>query len=171
MTSDTFTAKNGTVWDLSNGAIAMPGRQPVIPAGAMGESIREAVMYDYDRRIDRWRDPEDPYTVLYPVTGDEVDVLWEPEPIVVRVTRDDIREGKTGHQFDCAARYFAAHPVVEAWERAKPGEGWMLRVINAEPRLATFSLDGQFRWSDGRPVDLTKVVAGECIFQPGAVQQ
>ena len=108
------------------------------------ETLRAFFQAERDEQLGRWRDPENPNIVVYPIPamndqgdgyGRAVWVLDEAE-MVSRTVLDD------RHSHSSASHYFAAHPEPKPrpWEEAKPGEVWVLtRWGTAEPFLVTGS--------------------------------
>ena len=110
------------------------------------ETLRAFFQAERDDALGRWRDPENPNVVVYPVPdqndgyGRVVWVLDEAEMVSRTVLDDREQIALPGP----ARRYFEAHPQPEPepkpWEEAKPGEVWVLtRWGTAEPFLVTGS--------------------------------
>ena len=76
------------------------------------EALRAFFQAERDEQLGRWRDPENPNVVVYPV-GDQDDgygqVVWvlDEAEMVSRTVLDD------RHSHSSASRYFAAHPQPE----------------------------------------------------------
>ena len=101
------------------------------------EALRAFFQAERDEQLGRWRDPENPNIVVYPIPamndqgdgyGRAVWVLDEAE-MVSRTVLDD------RHSHSSASRYFAAHldPEPRPWEEAKPGEIWEIGLLELGP--------------------------------------
>ena len=100
------------------------------------EALRAFFQAERDAELGRWRDPENPDIVVYPIPamndqgdgyGRAVWVLDEAEMVSGTVLDDR-------HSHSSASRYFDAHPLPEPkpWEDAKPGEVWALTYAGIE---------------------------------------
>ena len=102
------------------------------------EALREYFQAERDEQLGRWRDPENPDIVVYPIPamndqgdgyGRVVWVLDEAEMVSGTVLDDR-------HSHSSASRYFAAHPQPQPepkpWLEAKPGEVWALTYAGIE---------------------------------------
>ena len=102
------------------------------------EALRAFFQAERDEQLGRWRDPENPNIVVYPIPamndqgdgyGRAVWVLDEAEMVSGTVLDDR-------HSHSSASRYFAAHPQPQPepkpWLEAKPGEVWVLTYAGIE---------------------------------------
>ena len=101
-------------------------------------ALRAFFQAERDAELGRWRDPENPNIVVYPIPamndqgdgyGRAVWVLDEAE-MVSRTVLDD------RHSHSSASHYFAAHPDEEPhklWHDAKAGEYWLVTLEGAGP--------------------------------------
>ena len=112
------------------------------------ETLREYFQAERDEALGRWRDPENPNMVCYPVACDldAVLVMYEGDMTRYYATRSTWKDVTPHYVSETAGRYFAAHPEPKPWEEAKPGEVWVLtRWGTAETFLVT---DGEFITAD-----------------------
>ena len=105
-------------------------------------ALRAFFQAERDAELGRWRDPENPNIVVYPIPamndqgdgyGRAVWVLDEAE-MVSRTVLDD------RHSHSSASHYFAAHADVEPrkpWHDAKAGEYWLVTLEGADPTPTT----------------------------------
>ena len=93
------------------------------------EGVRNYFQKKRDREIGRWRDPENPDMVCYPITD------WPPVDLRVFdeqtgesyfYKRESILNQRFRKTFETAVRYYASHPVMLPWEGAKEGEYWLV---------------------------------------------
>ena len=93
------------------------------------EALREYFQAERDEQLGRWRDPESPNLVCYPVAGD-LDTVWVLNEVDgLAYMRERNQAFYAGNRFsEVARRYFAAHPEPKPWEDAQPGEFWILTV-------------------------------------------
>lgn len=145
-----FTASNGTKFEVfSDGMLAtfLPngydGYQKVRLTDGAVEALREFFQAEQDERLGRWRWPENPGYVVYPVGEGVVDVLREASVSresrgpgrVAGITRHEAARwdaAASRHFYTAARAYFDAHPEPKPWSDAKPGELWMLTIDGEE---------------------------------------
>ena len=135
------TYENGSAWLLW-------GLRDIPLATADLETLREYFQAERDEALGRWRDPENPNMVCYPVACDldAVLVMYEGDMTRYYATRSTWKDVTPHYVSETAGRYFAAHPEPKPWEEAKPGEVWVLtRWGTAEPFLVT---GGEFITAD-----------------------
>lgn len=90
------------------------------------DALRKYFQDERDRELGRWRSPDFPGRVAYPLGG--FDESWGRSIWVV----DEIRATSyvmwevLGVDDPFTAAYFEANPPEESWEKAKPGEIWGL---------------------------------------------
>ncbi|MEV7827535.1 hypothetical protein [Microbacterium enclense] len=158
-----FTASNGLRIEVNR---SDPSRVAVVNAGGHLESIltpdrmqalREFFQAEADERLGRWRWPENPDYVVYPVGVEIVDVLREssvskttPGPGrqegVTRAAAEEWDQGYSQNFFRAARAYFDAHPEPRPWTRAKEGESWYLTITSLGPETG-------LRWvAQGSPI-------------------
>ena len=116
--TETFTASNG--WNMDESGQLCDSEWGVIDPRDV-EDIRQFFQELRDHELGRWRDPENPDYVVYPVGDDVVDVLRESSvsPVTpgpgrqASVTREDVEGWDRDHSqsfYAAAHRYFEAHP-------------------------------------------------------------
>ena len=139
------------------------------------QAAREYFQAERDEALGRWRDPENPNVVVYPVPdqddgyGRVVWVLDEAEMVSMTVLDDR-------HSHSSASRYFDAHPLPEPepkpWENAKEGDYWVL-TIGGEPSLWHRGVRRLF-WTDGERLSgtaLKDATAGRRIWPEGEASE
>lgn len=140
------------------------------------EALRAFFQAERDEALDRWRDPDNPDMVCYPVVGD-LDAVWvvyEGDGSRYHATRTDWERIRPHYVSETARRYFAAHPEPEPrpWEEAKPGEVWVLtRWGTAETFLVTGS---EFITADLAVIvdlDDDSITAGRRIWPEGEASE
>ena len=93
------------------------------------QAAREFFQAERDEELGRWRDPENPDCICYPVAGDPDDIWVVYEGSGLAYMRERNQAFYAGNKFsEVARRYFAAHPEPKPWEGAEPGEFWILTV-------------------------------------------
>jgi hypothetical protein len=128
-------------------------------------AAREFFRAEEDKRLGRWRYPEDPDFIVYPniVRNGEaaITVIYEPGGGCTEWTRDVAADGAGSPPRDAALAYFAAHPEQRPWDDAKPGEVWAftLDCLDGE-YAASLHAKGEWTWADGGPVN---VAAGTLV--------
>ena len=140
------------------------------------EALRAFFQAERDEQLGRWRDPENPNIVVYPIPamndqgdgyGRVVWVLDEAEMVSMTVLDDWEHTASPGP----ARRYFTAHPLPEPepkpWENAKEGDYWV-QTIGGEPSSWHQGVRRLF-WTDGERLsgtDLKDATAGHRVW-PG----
>lgn len=116
-----------------------------------------------DERLGRWRWPENPDYVVYPLPSGEVKVLRESQlesysdgPAIEKpISRDAVEKWSKGwatNFYEAARAYFAAHPLQKPWHNAKEGEVWEITTTFYNNEKSTHVVkfeDGYFRYNDG----------------------
>ena len=125
--SEKFVASNGMVLAPHvDGSVRWEaGFNPKVVTAA----LREFFLHERDAGLGRWRWPDDPRYLVFPLKDDdEVRVLDENSGQSVAIRRSSFRPGLTHTHFVGAAlAYFDTHPEPKpAWHDAKPGEAWVL---------------------------------------------
>ena len=93
------------------------------------DKVRAFFQAERDEELGRWRDPENPDYICYPVAGDPDDIWVVYEGSGLAYMRERNQAFYAGNKFsEVARRYFAAHPEPKPWEGAEPGEFWILTV-------------------------------------------
>lgn len=136
--SEKFVASNG--WELrSNGAIYSTDKTslPLIGRGAT-EALRNLFLHERDTELGRWRWPDDPRYLVFPLKDDdEVRVLDENSGQSVAIRMSSFRPGLTHTHFVGAAlAYFDTHPDPKPWHDAKPGEVWVFENSKTAEEVA-----------------------------------
>ena len=93
------------------------------------EGVRNYFQKKQDMELGRWRDPENPDMVCYPVddrTLADVRVLDERTGESYFYARYNVLDQKFCPSFETAVRYYASHPIKHSWEGAKEGEYWLV---------------------------------------------
>ena len=150
-----------------------PGTAPIILSEEEMDELRAHLQAERDEQLGRWRDPENPDCICYPVAGDPDDIWVVYEGSGLAYMRERNQAFYAGNRFsEVARRYFAAHPEPKPWEDAKPGEVWVLtRWGTAEPFLVT---DGEFVTADLAVIvdlDDDSITAGRRIWPEGEASE
>lgn len=129
-----FTASNGIqVW-LEDGTASLSCG---IPHEGATEALREFFLQERDEELGRWRWPENPDYVVYAGAGGLLSVVNEANGYHHTFFESKIQEETFYQPFRRAAQaYLEAHPEPQSWEKAKPGEVWVL-TINGVDEAAT----------------------------------
>jgi hypothetical protein len=104
-------------------------------AGVHVEALREFFRAEEDERLGRWRWPENPDYLVYPIPGkpNAVRVLIESTSTTGFYYRGESGENSTEDMGRPARAYFDAHPEPKpAWHGAKRGEVWALTLNGSE---------------------------------------
>ena len=131
------------------------------------ETLRAFFQAERDDALGRWRDPENPDMVCYPVAYDldAVLVMYEGDMTRYYATRSTWKDVTPYYVSETAGRYFAAHPEPKPWENAKEGDYWV-QTIGSEPSLWHQGVRRQF-WTNGERLsvtDLKDATAGHRIW-------
>lgn len=110
----------------------------------MISTLREFFLHERDQELGRWRWPENPDYVVYPVIDPahemafgrdlSVMVFHEPTGVLKGYCRDEDQGGNSREYPNAARAYFAAHPEPKPWHDAKPGEVWVLTYRSPSAR-------------------------------------
>ena len=94
------------------------------------QAAREFFQAERDEQLGRWRDPENPDMVCYPVECDPnaVWVVYEGDGRRYHATRTGWELTRPHYASEAAGRYFQAHPDPNPWRAAQPDEIWVLTV-------------------------------------------
>jgi len=126
-----FRASNGIrVWIDERGNIRTTlNRFPSLREdfAARTQALREFFQHERDEQLGRWRWPEHPEYVVWPVApgSPAVLVLNEGAGPTITCRRDEWLPSGQGH-LGAARAYFDAHPEPKPWHNAKPGEVWVV---------------------------------------------
>ena len=94
------------------------------------KTLREYFQAERDEQLGRWRDPENPDMVCFPVECDPnaVWVVYEGDGRRYHATRTGWELTRPHYASEAAGRYFAAHPKPKPWDAAQPDEIWVLTI-------------------------------------------
>lgn len=127
-----FTASNGVliaVNETHSGVYLLGVKDGITHAtgGPDGiEALREFFRAEEDKRLGRWRWPENPDYIVYPCNV-KTRVRVVCEAAMSDLEWVDKGDGRP-YEFVRAARaYFDAHPEPKPWQEAKPGEVWVVK--------------------------------------------
>ena len=133
------------------------------------EAARAFFQAERDDTLGRWRDPENPDCICYPVAGDPDDIWVVYEGSGLAYMRERNQAFYAGNKFsEVARRYFAAHPEPKPWEEAKAGEVWILTRYGAEEPF--FVTGGEFTSTDlavATDLDDPRITDGRRIWPEG----
>ena len=126
-----------------------PGTAPIFLSEEEMDELRAGFQAERDEALGRWRDPEHPDLVCYPVAGDldAVWVMYEGDGLAYMREKDQVFYA--GNEFsEVARRYFAAHPEPKPkpWEDAQPGEFWILTVDEKTNPYKIWTDTQRLRW-------------------------
>ena len=112
------------------------GTAPIILSEEEMDELRAHLQAERDEQLGRWRDPENPDCICYPVAGDPDDIWVVYEGSGLAYLRERNQAFYAGNRFsEVARRYFAAHPEPKPWEDAQPGEVWLVTLRHCEPQI------------------------------------
>ena len=143
---------------------------PGISQRRASEALREFFRAERDEQLGRWRDPQNPDIVCYPVACD-LDAVWvvyEGNGSRYYVTRTGWELTRPQYASETAGRYFQAHPEPKPWEEAKAGEVWILTRYGAEEPF--FVTGGEFTSTDlavATDLDDPRITDGRRIWSEG----
>ena len=159
-----FTATNGILFTITEDGVLRweGGYDP----RRVTDALREYFQRERDTQLGRWRDPQNPDIVCYPVVGD-LDAVWvvyEGDGSRYHATRTDWERIRPHYVSETARRYFQAHPEPKPrpWEEAKPGEIWEIGLLELGPS-ACLVTEGDF-------VEISKrfeVAIGSSLIESG----
>ena len=158
-----FTATNGILFTIAEDGVLRweGGYDPRRVTGALREyfqrerdialttanfeTLREYFQAERDEALGRWRDPENPNMVCYPVACDldAVWVMYEGAGSRYYVTRTGWELTRPQYASETAGRYFQAHPEPKPWHGAEGREVWEI-TVNGEELLCRSNPDGDF---------------------------
>ena len=168
-----FIASNGVVIELrqrANGldevSVSSCGLTVEVVGYPRVQALREFFRAEEDKRLGRWRDPERDSFVVYPQMSAGIIVLCETTGTSrLFADRNDVDSFRSSYLSPSAYAYFDAHPEPKpAWHDAKPGEVWVLDVVDIGEG-AYVAGDFTFSAADhGIPLDCEKITAGRRIY-------
>ena len=149
------------------------GTAPIILSEEEMDELRAHLQAERDEQLGRWRDPENPDCICYPVAGDPDDIWVVYEGSGLAYMRERNQAFYAGNKFsEVARRYFAAHPEPKPWEEAKAGEVWILTRYGAEEPF--FVTGGEFTSTDlavATDLDDPRITAGRRIWPEGEASE
>jgi hypothetical protein len=111
------------------------------------EALHEFFQHERDEELGRWRWPENPDYVVYPLGLDHdgrrfASALHEPSAITGKWQEGQYRVDPPTESNDlgilAVQAYFEAHPEWKPWEDAKPGEVWVLTFDGADDTFKAY---------------------------------
>ena len=135
------------------------------------EASRAFFQAERDETPGRWRDPEHPDWVVYPLADGTVMVSNEQSQYRGFWSRKGTRECalKWGSA-DVARRYFQAHPEPKPWDAAQPDEIWVLTDGDRE-EVFRCGEHGLYQLKTGNPLSrvfpILTVTSGRRIWPEG----
>ena len=146
------------------------GTAPIFLSEEEMDELRGGFQAERDEALGRWRDPQNPDMVCYPVAYDldAVLVMYEGDMTRYYATRTDWERIRPHYVSETAGRYFQAHPEPKPWEEAKAGEVWILTRYGAEEPF--FVTGGEFTSTDlavATDLDDPRITDGRRIWPEG----
>ena len=121
-----FTATNGILFTITEDGVLRweGGYDP----RRVTDALREYFQRERDTQLGRWRDPQNPDIVCYPVACDldAVWVMYEGDWTRYHASRSGWEDVLPHYVSETAGRYFQAHPDPNPWRTAQPDEVWVL---------------------------------------------
>lgn len=146
-----FTASNGVTVNTSDArdslyCVDAKGDTCATAAVDGTQALREFFEHEKDEQYGRWRWPEHPAFVVYPIPGDlhRLRVLYEPNGIAHALSPDSATS-ETHGAHRAARAYWAAHRD-QPWYHARPGEVWELTFKDGLTRAA-FTVNPEHRFT------------------------
>jgi hypothetical protein len=141
------------------------------------KAVREFFRAEEDERLGRWRWPENPDYVVYPIIepaheiafGSDLSVmiLHEPTGVLKGYCRAEDQGGRDREYPDAARAYFDAHPEPKPWHDAKEGEVWALRFEDDDDEFAAFKYGTRWKSTEGGWPNEDLITAGRRIWPKG----
>ena len=165
-----FTATNGILFTITEDGVLRweGGYDP----RRVTDALREYFQRERDTQLGRWRDPQNPDIVCFPVVGD-LDAVWvvyEGDGSRYHATRTDWERIRPHYVSETAGRYFAAHPEPKPWHAARPDcdEIWVLTIHGCEQPVYVTEFGGEpaFQVPGGETMSLSHgaITAGHRIW-------
>lgn len=136
-------------------------------------ALREYAIAEEDKRLGRWRWPENPDYIIY--RRDRTATFADKRRArVVNESNGDFMDtvegsGLTGVFKDAARAYFDAHPEPKPWHEAVTGDVWELTTVNGE--AAYVATGDRFIHVERLLFALDKneptITAGRCVWRAG----
>ncbi|WP_125107986.1 hypothetical protein [Gulosibacter massiliensis] len=174
--SDVFTASNGTKIETSEkyGGLEVTSSEDFdYLLQKHVDALREWFRAERDEELGRWRDPESPDWVVYPMNCYEdvryIRVMNERDGRKFIIRENELITGASFHEV--AGRWFAAHPVRKPWHDARPGEAWVITIDGYEWAVVMVrsesSGNGLFASGD-EAISITspRITAGRRVWAP-----
>ena len=154
-----------------------PGTAPIILSEEEMDELRAHLQAERDEQLGRWRDPENPDCICYPVAGDPDDIWVVYEGSGLAYMRERNQAFYAGNKFsEVARRYFQAHPKSKPWDAAQPDEVWVLTINNDREEVFRCGENGLYSLKTGNPLGSllscshNKITAGRRIWPEGEDQ-
>ena len=168
----TFTARNGVqLWKHPSGSVEW---EPGQPHGRVTAALREYFEAERDIELGRWRFPDAPRFVVYPlpaVSGHDrgLRVVDESDGTSVYIGENANRPFDQWQKI--AAAYLEAHPYEKPWrDESLIGDVWEITVKGVE-RAAILGNNGDWLLGDGHTIatnagrDENIITAGRLIYR------
>ena len=156
--TDNFKASNGIDIVTYPGAAGITieclGSGNHYLTGDEADAAREFFRHERDEELGRWRWPENPDYVVYPVIlpahemafgrNLSVMVFHERTGVLKGYCREEDQGGQYREYPNAARAYFEAHPVKKPWYDAKPGEVWVFTYFDEAEVVAIATMEWPF---------------------------
>ena len=154
------------------------GTAPVFLSEEEMDELRGGFQAERDETLGRWRDPENPDMMCYPVECDPnaVWVVYEGDGRRYHATRTGWELTRPHYASEAAGRYFAAHPKPKPWDAAQSDEIWVLTINNDREEVFRCGERGLYSLKTGNPIGSllscgrNKITAG-CRIWPERADQ
>ena len=140
------------------------------------EALRAFFQAERDEQLGRWRDPENPDIVCYPVACDldAVWVMYEGDWTRYHASRSGWEDVLPHYVSETAGRYFAAHSEPEPWDAVQPDEVWVL-TDGDRSEVFLCGENGLYSLKTGDPISrvfpIITVTAGHRIWPEGEASE
>ena len=140
--------------------------------GDVDQELADFYQARRDEELGRWRDPENPDMVCYPVECDlnAVWVVYEGDGSRYLANRTRWEDIRPHYVSEAAGRYFAAHPEPKPWDAAQPDEIWVLTINDDTEEVFRCGGNGLYSPKTGNPIGSllscshNKITAGRRIW-------
>ena len=151
------------------------GTAPIFLSEEEMDGLRGGFQTERDEQLGRWRDPENPDMVCYPVECDPnaVWVVYEGDGRRYHATRTGWELTRPHYASEAAGRYFATHPKPKPWDAAQPDEIWVLTINNDREEVFRCGENGLYSLKTGNPLGSllscshNKITSGRRIWPEG----